>query len=127
MIAYGGELLEGLTVILPSFISSIPFLFQIPCTVTRVSTTLPRVMIQVKVRSRPWKKLVFRGDPEMMGGGGVTACDKTNNYYAMQYHNNNCYEHKSIHRIETFVVLSPETSTPASGMESLAVQVYLPA
>ena len=65
-----------MTVILPfsaPSVSSVPFLFQIPRTVTGVSTTSPRVKLQVKVRSRPWKKLVFRGDPEMMGGGGITA------------------------------------------------------
>ena len=39
---------------------------------TGVSTTLFRVMLQVKMRSSPWKKLVFRGDPDMMGGGGIT-------------------------------------------------------
>ena len=113
-------------VILPfssPFISSVPFLFQIPCTVTGVSTTLPRVMSQVKMSSRPWKKLVFCGEPEMIGGGGITACGNNKIVNAsLRY-----YDSASIHSIETFVVLSPEMSTPASGMESLAVQVYLPA
>ena len=58
--------------ILSLSISSVPFLFQIPLTVTGVSTTLLRVMLQVKMRSSPWKKLVFRGDPDIMGGGGIT-------------------------------------------------------
>jgi hypothetical protein len=81
VMSYGGELIGGLAMVILPFsspaISAVPFLFQIPRTVTGVSTTSPRVMLQVKMRSRPWKKLVFRGDPEMMGGGGITACSKT--------------------------------------------------
>ena len=76
VISYGGAFIGGLTMVILPFsspsISSVPFLFQIPRTVTGVSTTTPRVMLQVKVSSRPWKKLVFRGDPSIMGGGGTT-------------------------------------------------------
>ena len=78
VISYGGELIGGLNMeILSLSISTVPFLFQVPCTMTGVSTKSPRVMLQVRIRSRPRKKLVFRGDPEMMGVGGITECDET--------------------------------------------------
>ena len=77
MTSYGGELIRGLVMeILSLFISSVPFLFQVPCTVTGVSTTPSRMIPQVKMTFRPWKKLVFLGDPEMIGGGGITIFDK---------------------------------------------------
>ena len=55
-----------------------------------------RVMLQVKIRVRPWKKLVFRWDPEIMGGGGTTACNKMKSILQHRYNDN-----RSVHWIET--------------------------
>lgn len=77
LVLYGG-LVIGALVSVTRFLSSVklvPFLIHDPCTMTGVFTDSSRVIMQVKVTSRPPKKPSFGREPVMAiksGRGGTT-------------------------------------------------------
>ena len=117
VVVYGGMDIGMLITVIrfPSSVRLVPFLFQVPCTVTGVFTALSRVMLQVKVRSNPSKKPSSKGEPVLStrSGRGVTA--KTN--YEIYY----CTGDPYILCTTRIVVFVPRTVV--LGTESMAVQV----
>ena len=70
--AYGGVDIGLLITVIrfPSPVRLIPFLFQVPSTVTGVFTVLSREMLQVKVRPKPLKKPSSNGEPVITASSG---------------------------------------------------------
>ena len=72
VLAYGGVDI-GLLITVIRFTSPVrlvPFLFQVPSTVTGLFTALSREMLQVKVRPKPLKKPSSSGEPVITAASG---------------------------------------------------------
>ena len=120
--AYGGVDIGLLITVIrfPSPVRLVPFLFQVPSTVTGVFTVLSREMLQVKVRPKPLKKPSSNGEPVITAASGRGRTVKTNC-------NNNAVctllytDYQHILCTTTVVVFVPETTV--LGIERTAVQV----
>ena len=113
VVVYGGMDIGILITVIrfPSSARLVPFLFQVPCTVTGVFTALSRVMLQVKARSNPTKKPSFKGEPVLTTRSGRGGTAKMN--YEIYYFTGDPYNYYTLH--DKDCCICPLNSSPWNG------------